>query len=60
MSAALGVVGGVAYGLAGGTFLFTDGLNVLFPFASGIGLWAIAGGIGLLRPRVASPAALGA
>lgn len=55
--AVLGVVGGVAYGLAGGTFAFTDALNFLFPVASGIGLWAIAAGIGLLlRSRGPIPA----
>lgn len=45
---ALGVVGGVTYGLAGGTFAFTDRLNFLFPGAGAIGLWAIGAGIGLL------------
>lgn len=58
VTAALGVVGGMAYGLAGGTFLFTDRLDFLFPFSSAIGLWAIATGIWLLlRSRATSPAA---
>lgn len=57
VTAALGVVGGLSYGLAGGTFLFTDRLNFLFPGAGAIGLWAIAAGIGLLlRSRATSPA----
>ena len=47
----------IGYGLAGGTLLFTDALNFLFPAAGGIGLWAIAAGIGLLRRApVATPA----
>jgi hypothetical protein len=48
VSAVLGVVGGVAYGLAGATIMFTDRLDFLFPFASGIGLWTVAAGVGLL------------
>jgi hypothetical protein len=52
VTAVMGVFGGIAYGLAGGTFAFTDRLNFLFPFASGIGMWAIASGIGLLLSRV--------
>ncbi|CAA9518425.1 MAG: hypothetical protein AVDCRST_MAG53-3348 [uncultured Solirubrobacteraceae bacterium] len=56
-TAVLGVIGGVGYGLAGATFLFTDRLDFLFPTASAIALWAIAAGIGLLlRQRAASPA----
>jgi len=54
--AVLGVVGGVAYGLAGGTVLFTDKLDVLFPASDGIGLWCLAAGIGLLlASRTHSP-----
>lgn len=54
----LGVVGGVGYGLAGATFLFSDRLGFLFPAASGIALWSIAAGIGLLlRLRATTPAA---
>lgn len=48
VAAALGVIGGVAYALAGGTFLFTDRLDFLFPVSSAIALWALAAGIGLL------------
>lgn len=48
VTAAFGVVGGVSYALAGGTVLFTDKLNFLFPFSSGIALWAVAAAIGLL------------
>lgn len=47
--AALGVAGGVGYGLAGATFLFTDSLNFLFPAATGIALWTLAVGVALLR-----------
>lgn len=55
VTAALGVIGGVAYGLAGGSFAFTDRLTVLFPAAAGIGLWTMAAGIGLvLRHQVQS------
>jgi hypothetical protein len=51
-TAVLAVVGGVGYGLAGATFAFTDALDFLFPAAGGIGLWAIAAGLGLhLRAR---------
>ncbi len=51
VTALLGVLGGVGYGLAGATFLFTDRLNFLFPAASGIALWTLAAGIGLLWHR---------
>lgn len=49
LAAVPGVVGGVAWGLAGGSILFTDALNFLFPFAAGIGVWAIITGISQLR-----------
>ncbi len=49
--AALGIVGGIGYGLAGATFWFTHAFDVLFPLAVGIALWAIVVGIGLLRRR---------
>ncbi len=58
--AVLAVVGGIGYGLAGGTLLFTDALNFLFPAAGGIGLWAIAAGIGLLRRAPVKTPALSA
>jgi len=58
--AVLAVVGGTGYGLAGGTLLFTDALNFLFPTAAGIGLWAIAAGIGLLLRRPVKTPALSA
>lgn len=51
ISAAFGTIGGIGYGLAGGTFLFTDALNALFPAATGIAVWAMAAGVGLLRRR---------
>ena len=58
LTAALAVVGGVTYGLAGATFLFTDRLNFLFPGGGVIGLWAVATGIGLLlRSRATNLAA---
>jgi hypothetical protein len=54
VAAVLGVIGGVAYALAGGTFLLTDRLNFLFPVSSAIALWALVAGIGLLlRGRAA-------
>lgn len=60
LTAVLGVAGGVGYGLAGATLLFTDALNFLFPTAGAIALWAIAAGIGLLlRRRATRPAAAG-
>jgi hypothetical protein len=43
------VIGGVGFGLAGGTALFTDKLDSLFPLAAGIAVWAIATGIWLAR-----------
>lgn len=58
VTAVIGFVGGVGYGLAGGTFLITDALNPLFPLAAGIGIWAVAAGIGLVaRSRASRPAA---
>ena len=48
LSAVLGVLGGVGYAIAGGTILFTDRLDFLFPAAGGIGLWTAAAGTGLL------------
>jgi hypothetical protein len=49
LTAVLGAVGGVAFALAGATFLLTDALDPLFPLAGAIGLWAVATGIWLLR-----------
>jgi hypothetical protein len=49
LTAVLGVVGGVAYALAGATFLVTDALDPLFPLAGAIGLWAAGAAVGLLR-----------
>jgi hypothetical protein len=48
-AAVLAVIDGVGYALAGATVLLTDELDVLFPAASGIGLWAVSAGFGLLR-----------
>jgi hypothetical protein len=56
LTAVLGVVGGIGYGLAGGTAAFTPVFDFLFPTALGIGLWTIAVGIGLLRRRSTSAA----
>lgn len=50
-AAVLGVVGGGAYGLAGGTFWFTDSLNALFPLAGCIGVWAVVTAVSVLRDR---------
>lgn len=60
LTAVLGVLGGLAYALAGATLLLTDALNFLFPFSSAIALWAIGVGIGLLRRAPAAVAARGA
>jgi hypothetical protein len=54
VTAIFGVVGGVGFGLAGATFLFTDTLDGLFPAASGIAVWALAAGIGMLLHRRAN------
>ena len=43
-----GLLGGLADGLAGGTIVFTDALNFLFPFSSGIGVWGVAVGIWMM------------
>lgn len=48
LTAVFGFAGGVAYALAGGTVLFTDKLNFLFPFSAGIAVWAVAAAIRLL------------
>ena len=56
VTAVLGVVGGVAYGIATATILFTDKTDFLFPVSAGIGLWTVAAGIGLLlRSRSIRP-----
>lgn len=56
VTAVIGFLGGVGYGLAGGTFLVTDALNPLFPLAAGIGIWAGAAGIGVIvRSRAGRP-----
>ena len=58
VTAVLGVVGGVAYGIATATILITSTTDFLFPLSSGIGLWAVAAGIGLLlRSRSRRPGA---
>jgi hypothetical protein len=51
IAAALGVVGGIGYGLADGTAAFTRIFDPLFPTAIGIALWAIVVAIGLLVRR---------
>jgi hypothetical protein len=50
-TAVFGVVGGVGYGLAGGTAIVTPVFDFLFPTAIGVGLWTVAVGIGLLLRR---------
>ena len=58
VTAVPGVVGGVAYGIAGATVLFIDGVAVLFAGAAGLAVWVFAAGVGLLvRSRTARPAA---
>ena len=53
--AVFGVIGGVGYGLAGGTAMLTSAFDPLFPTAIGIAVWAIIAGIGLAtRARAAS------
>ena len=52
VAAVFGVIGGLAYALAGGTFLLTDALDPLFPISSGMAVWAlIAGVVAVLRAR---------
>lgn len=58
LTALAGVLGGVGFGLAGATILFTDKLDFLFPAATGIALWAIGAAIGLLLRRRASGSGL--
>jgi hypothetical protein len=48
-AAACAIVGGVAYAVAGATFVFTDALDPLFPLASLIGVWAVVTGASMLR-----------
>lgn len=56
-TAVFGVVGGIGYGLAGGTAMFTPVFDFLFPTALGVGLWTAAAGVGLLlRHRSPRPA----
>ncbi|MEP7178517.1 MAG: hypothetical protein ABI775_05475 [Pseudonocardiales bacterium] len=56
VTAVLGVVGGVAYGIATATILVTAKTDFLFPLSAGIGLWTVAAGIGLLlRSRSSRP-----
>lgn len=49
VAAALGVIGGLAYALAGGTFLLTDAFDPLFPVSSAVALWAVIVGVAALR-----------
>lgn len=49
VTAVLGVVGGSAYALAGGTILLTDALDPLFPLAGLLGLWSAGTAISLFR-----------
>ncbi|TCC50877.1 hypothetical protein E0H75_12000 [Kribbella capetownensis] len=54
--ATIGVIGGLAYALAGGTFLLTDASDPFFPVSSGMALWAVIVGIAALRRRRGSSA----
>lgn len=54
---ACAVIGGVAYGVAGVTFAFTDALDPLFLLASFIGVWAVVTGVSLHRRRTGVSAA---
>lgn len=55
VTAVLGALGGIGYGLAGATFLVTDAFDPLFPAAAGIAIWTGAAGLGLvLRGRATS------
>ena len=56
-TAACALIGGVAYGVAGATFAFTDALDPLFPLASFIGVWAVVTGVSLHRRRTGVSAA---
>ena len=56
VAALFGVVGGLAYALAGGTFLVTDALDPLFPVSSAIAIWAVIAGVAALRLRAARSA----
>jgi hypothetical protein len=49
IAAAFGVVGGLAYALAGGTFLLTDALDPLFPVSGAMAVWAVIVGVSALR-----------
>jgi hypothetical protein len=49
VAAVFGVVGGLAYALAGGTFVLTDALDPLFPVSSAMAVWAVIAGVGALR-----------
>jgi len=49
--ALLGVIGGLAYALAGGTFVLTDALDPLFPVSSAIAGWAVIAGVTALLSR---------
>lgn len=49
VAAAAGILGGLAYALAGGTFWFTDALDPLFPLAGLIGVWAAVTGASTLH-----------
>jgi hypothetical protein len=46
--AVFGVVGGIGYGLAGGTAIFTPVFDMLFPTAIAVAVWTAAAGVWLL------------
>lgn len=51
VAAVFGVVGGLAYALAGGTFLLTDALDPLFPVSSAMAVWAAIAGVAIMLRR---------
>jgi hypothetical protein len=53
-AAVFGVIGGLAYALAGGTFVITDALDPLFPVSSAMAVWAVVAGVAALRRSRAS------
>ncbi|MEO7422025.1 MAG: hypothetical protein ABIU87_06490 [Ornithinibacter sp.] len=55
VTSVLGVVGGLAYGIATATILITSKTDFLFPISAGIGLWTAAAGIGLLLRSRSTP-----
>jgi hypothetical protein len=53
VTAAVGLVGGLAFGLASATIAFTDLFDGLFPVGSLLGVWAVVTGVLVARRRAA-------